>query len=140
MKICSKCHLEKEETEFYHKTGSRTKLKARCKSCGRAACRQNYINNKPERKAKALIRQRRWKKWYQEKKGNLKCGKCGESFGACLEFHHRNPSKKEYSISTMIGRGWPFSKIEEEMDKCDILCANCHRKLHAKLKDEATKY
>ena len=47
-----------------------------------------------------------------------------------LEFHHLDPRTKEFGISTEgIPRRW--DKIEAELAKCVLLCANCHREVHA---------
>lgn len=51
---------------------------------------------------------------------------CGESRSECLQANHIDPSQKSYHISTMVGRGYPVSAIQLELDKCEILCANCH--------------
>lgn len=65
-----------------------------------------------------------------------KCEKCG--YDRCmeaLEFHHYDPSKKDFSISNRgYTRSW--ETVKQELDKCNILCANCHRELHAR-KDAA---
>ena len=50
-----------------------------------------------------------------------------------FDFHHIDPSQKEVSWSTL--RNWSNDKIEKELNKCTLLCANCHRLLHAKTKD-----
>lgn len=62
-------------------------------------------------------------------KSFLSCDVCGESHPACLDFHHRNPVEKSFTISNL---SWKVSteKLFDEIAKCDILCANCHRKLH----------
>jgi hypothetical protein len=57
-----------------------------------------------------------------------KCITCGEKNLFKLTFHHRNPQEKEFSYSTY--REYRWSKLKEELDKCDILCQNCHRELH----------
>ena len=61
------------------------------------------------------------------------CQRCG--YNRCieaLEFHHDNSSGKDFSISEKgYTRSW--SKVKEELDKCILLCANCHREIHAKL-------
>lgn len=58
---------------------------------------------------------------------------CG--FSKCvqaLDFHHREPKTKEFGLSIRgLTRSW--DKIKLELDKCDLLCANCHRELHAKI-------
>jgi hypothetical protein len=62
-----------------------------------------------------------------------KCEMC--SYSRCieaLEFHHVNSSGKDFSISDKgYTRSW--NKVKEELDKCVLLCANCHREIHAKL-------
>jgi predicted HNH restriction endonuclease len=62
---------------------------------------------------------------YKAKKG---CS-CGESRSACLDFHHRDPSTKVASISKLLVLG-RLKDLWEEIEKCDVLCANCHRKSH----------
>lgn len=59
-----------------------------------------------------------------------KCKICGyNKCLAALEFHHRNPKEKERAISS-LHKTW--NKIKEELDKCDLLCSNCHREVHSK--------
>lgn len=63
-----------------------------------------------------------------------KCSFCGYSkcVGA-LEFHHLNPEEKEFGISAKgYTRSW--ETIKAELDKCIILCANCHREIHGEIK------
>lgn len=58
------------------------------------------------------------------------CILCGENEIACLDFHHIDPETKEYSVSQLLRTG-SFSRAASEIEKCIVLCANCHRKLHA---------
>jgi hypothetical protein len=58
------------------------------------------------------------------------CSKCGENNPACLDFHHRDPNKKADSVSSMLSRGLRLKTILKEVAKCEVLCANCHRKEH----------
>ncbi len=58
------------------------------------------------------------------------CVVCGEDRVPTLVFHHRDPSTKLFSVS-QYGRR-PLFKIQEEIDKCDVLCANCHAMWHHK--------
>ena len=61
-----------------------------------------------------------------------KCEKC--SYDRCidaLEFHHVDPSRKDFNISSKgYTRSW--DRVKLELDKCMILCANCHREIHVK--------
>lgn len=60
-----------------------------------------------------------------------KCIECGIDDIFILEFHHKDPSKKEYGMSN-IKRHLPWDLIEKEAKKCELLCRNCHTKLHNK--------
>lgn len=59
------------------------------------------------------------------------CLYCDENDPVCLVFHHRNSEEKEMAISRAIASKWKLERLQKEINKCDILCANCHRKLHA---------
>lgn len=62
-----------------------------------------------------------------------KCENCGyDKCNEALEFHHNIPSEKEFSISK-TGNTYSWEKIRNEIDKCSLLCANCHREVHVKL-------
>ena len=56
------------------------------------------------------------------------CKNCGEENTNCLIFHHRDPMEKEYNIPQLYKYG--IKSIQREIDKCDLLCHNCHSKLH----------
>lgn len=57
-----------------------------------------------------------------------KCEICGyNKCEAVLQFHHINPKEKDFSIS---GKSWSFEKLKQEVDKCMLLCANCHTEKH----------
>jgi len=66
--------------------------------------------------------------YYFEKKNSFKCSKCSENHISCLEFHHTDPSKKEYNVSVLKNRS--HKKLLKEIKKCIVLCSNCHKKLH----------
>lgn len=59
------------------------------------------------------------------------CRICGESDTTCIDFHHLDPSKKEFSVSQSRGGRYSVEKILDETKKCICLCSNCHRKLHS---------
>ncbi len=57
------------------------------------------------------------------------CKKCGGTFHpAVYEFHHRDQTLKDRDPSKMLQLSW--KRLQEELDKCDLLCANCHRLTH----------
>jgi hypothetical protein len=69
--------------------------------------------------------------WLKEFKSDKQCKFCEESDSFCLDFHHRDPDDKKRNISEMINSAFSLKTILKEIDKCDILCSNCHRKFHA---------
>lgn len=74
-------------------------------------------------------RRRKLKDMAIEYKGG-KCEKCGyNKCNGALEFHHLNPEEKDFSISTS-GTTKSFERIKKEIDKCILVCANCHREIH----------
>ena len=90
-----------------------------------------YQKNKEEvKQATKKIKQEK-KKWWFEYKSTLKCCKCGFSNPFALDFHHRNGLEKDNIIAELVGQNFSREKILLEVDKCDVLCSNCHRILHA---------
>ena len=93
---------------------------------------KSYKDKTPEQKAAfnsyCIERWRKRKLFAVEYKGG-KCSKCGydKCIGA-LEFHHLDPSEKEAHWTKM--RLWSESRLLKELDKCILLCANCHREIH----------
>lgn len=60
------------------------------------------------------------------------CAWCGYSkHSAALDFHHKDGEKKEATISLIYLKGWGRERILKEVDKCVIICSNCHREHHA---------
>jgi len=60
-----------------------------------------------------------------------KCEFCGYNKNiAALEFHHKNPNEKEFQIDLRRFSNCNIQKLEKELNKCMILCANCHREIH----------
>ena len=57
------------------------------------------------------------------------CSMCGEMDIRCLDMHHRDPSTKLFTLS-MSNWARSMKSWVEEVAKCDVLCSNCHRKLH----------
>jgi 5-methylcytosine-specific restriction endonuclease McrA len=79
---------------------------------------------------RTLKRRSRLRAWANEQKGSTGCRECGITDPAVLDFHHRDPSEKTMAIGEMITHGYSVDKLETEIAKCDVLCANCHSKEH----------
>lgn len=77
-------------------------------------------------------RRKRIKEELLEYKGG-KCQICGyQKCSSALEFHHLNPEEKDFSLSTTSSYK-NIDKMKQEVDKCILVCANCHREIHHKL-------
>lgn len=109
MKLCPKCKISKSKDSFYKST----KCSSFCKSC-------IVVSNKE--------RQRKTKQLSVEYKGG-KCSKCGyNKCLAALDFHHLDPNTKDKDYFNQ--RGGLTENLKSELDKCILLCANCHREEH----------
>ena len=99
--------------------------------------RRKYINAWKRKKyaedSEWRERKNRYKKdtieWFREYKESLKCELCGEDRAPCLDFHHVIEKRKE--ISQMVASGWSVATILDEIEKCMVVCSNCHRMIHA---------
>jgi hypothetical protein len=92
--------------------------------------RKWYNQNKTFAKKRVQDRIAETYLWFNKYKSGLKCKICSENDIACLDFHHRNSDDKICNIAYAVRRGWSKDRIMKEVDKCDVLCSNCHRKLH----------
>lgn len=112
-KFCPKCKNVKPVEEFRK---FKYRREADCKNCSAIAQYNKII-------------------LFKEKiiayKGGA-CEKCGydKCLGA-LDFHHRDPNEKDFNLGE--GRYKKEEDLKAEVDKCDLLCSNCHRELHAEI-------
>lgn len=116
LKKCPRCTQEKPQSEFYRrrdKSGS----SSYCKTCS---------------KDEVIIRQRANKQAAVDFLGGA-CRHCGlVSDPAVYDFHHLDPSQKDFSISQ--AKGWSLENLIPELEKCALLCSNCHRLEHLRLR------
>lgn len=112
-KICSKCGKDLPLTDYYSR--GKGKLRAECKTC-----HKNYVKSKYNERKEAV----------NEIKGTEGCVKCGEKRSYALDFHHKDPSKKDANISRITSNNNKMESIYSEIEKCVVLCSNCHREFH----------
>lgn len=123
-RLLKKLGLYEPKEKVTHKT---------CKIC------DNVIkNNKKNRSTcgACSIRVRRYKIKLKavEYKGGC-CESCGYNKSLCgLQFHHTNPDEKEFTIGSASNKSWDV--LVKELDKCILLCSNCHSEIHSKQTDE----
>ena len=132
MKICITCNIEKPLNEFNNrKKGSKDGKNNKCKECCREYSRNHYKNNKIQYFKKNLKFKNKRKNIFNDLKSKLKCSICGEERYWVLDFHHLNKNEKDFELS---GKYLTYSKekLLKELNKCIVLCSNCHRDLHYK--------
>lgn len=118
MNLCITCKQKLTTQNTYFSDKNQTKLATYCKKCFSTYIDDRYI-------AKKL--------WAIQYLGG-KCKSCNNTFPYPLyDFHHRDPLQKEF-VWTKI-RTKSETEMKKELDKCDLLCANCHRLQHFKLEN-----
>jgi hypothetical protein len=131
MKICTICKIPKLESEFDFTNKATGTLHYYCKECQRPRSRQSYLRNKHKYKDRWKVRKdiriMAARHFIYEYKKTHPCG-CGESDPRVLDFDHDIQNTKVRPISQMIQTGVIIKRLQLEVDKCTVRCANCHRK------------
>jgi hypothetical protein len=133
MRRCSRCKTEKPDEEFAWHRRARGQRQTYCRSCGAEYHRGHYQANKQRyidaaaRRKKALLQERFI--FLMAYFRDHPCVDCGETDPVVLEFDHLRD--KKFGIATGIrNRNW--NDVLDEIAKCDVVCANCHRRRTAK--------
>lgn len=131
MKICKKCNTQKQLGLFNRNPSKKDGLQPYCKSCTSLQHKTWYQTNKQHVIDKTKAYGKSNIQRLRDRKHALGCSLCSETEMACMDFHHKDPAEKEYSLSAMVSFSWPV--IEKELQKCICVCKNCHSKIHAGL-------
>ena len=133
VKQCVRCKKIKSLEEFNFKFKSLGIRQKTCKTCTRREVRNHYNNNRDYYLHKAKKRNSIIRKQNREYVLNYllkySCVDCGENDPVFLEFDH---SKNKISDISHLIKNSTIKKIEEEMKKCEVRCANCHRRKTAR--------
>lgn len=132
MKTCPRCTIDKEETEFAisNRTG---KVCGVCKPCyeehyaplskpldyHKDKLRKERNDHKKEKIARS-------RSFLFEMLRFASCMDCGYNNWIALEFDHRDPELKYDAVTRMVNDGTTLDRIKQEIEKCDVVCANCH--------------
>lgn len=114
-KICSKCGRELSLDNFGTRNKAKGTLRAECKEC-----HSKYMKSKYQERKEII----------QELKAQKTCAKCGDNRGYVLDFHHINPEDKVETVARLTSQTHDLSLVYNEVEKCIVLCANCHREFH----------
>lgn len=116
-------------------TGTSRSGKRFCIKCDRDHAKEYATIRRREKaehlEALRIARFQARKKFVDEIKMEKGCSQCPEKDPTCLDFHHTDPTDKTDTISSLARNCASEEVLISEMAKCEILCANCHRKLHA---------
>lgn len=114
--FCTICEQEKLLSEFTKCLANPSGVKSHCKQCRSIRTKERRI-----RARKIAI----------EYLGGS-CKECAyNEFECALEFHHINPNTKDATIAKKLSQTINIDNVKAELDKCVLLCAICHRKVHA---------
>lgn len=130
-KFCNGCKLDlPKTTEFFATRVDRknVQFQSLCKECQKKYRRAHYLKNKSKYISMAIEQKKNLWEWFVEYRKTLKCSKCNESRYWVLDFHHPN-NDKESNVVIMARKGTK-RKLLNEINKCIVLCSNCHRDLH----------
>jgi len=127
-KLCPKCTVEKPIVEFNKNKRRKDGLQRTCRTCTKEEHKKWYNSNKDVQIEKNKEVYKNKKQWFRELKQQYHCVKCGEDRWYVLDFHHVDPSEKDFEVSNM----GPVSKKRtlSEVKKCITLCRNCHTEFH----------
>ena len=133
-KKCSTCKTVKDISEFNKNKSKNDGYNTICRECSKIKSKEYYTKNKDKHLKDVNIRRQshndKMREIINESKSDG-CQLCPETEFVCLDFHHVDPTEKEYAVSRLVS--YSEQKLRREISKCVVLCSNCHRKLHAGL-------
>lgn len=130
-KVCNHCGQSKPVEEFNWRWKARGVRQRTCRDCQNGQKQAWYERNKDTHKQNTyrnkLSKRDVARKYIWDYLSAHPCA-CGESDPMVLEFHHvRGRKKKE--VTKLVSLGYSLETIQKEMDKCIVVCANCHKRM-----------
>jgi hypothetical protein len=130
MKICSSCKQVKNKSEFHSNRVKKDGLSSQCRSCKASSQRRWYVGHTKEQMERIQNRKTEYRNLNRQKiKDYLSvhpCVDCGEKDIIVLEFDHLKD--KKFEICDM-SYSYSWDSILKEIEKCEVRCANCHRRI-----------
>jgi hypothetical protein len=132
LKRCANCERFLSPVDFAYKYPQRGILQSYCKACQKRRSREHYLRNRVAYKVRIARNNQRVRAANLDRLhtylSTQQCLDCGIRDLAALEFDHRDPALKVSDVSNMVQKGFAWSTILSEIAKCDVVCANCHRR------------
>lgn len=130
-KKCTKCNIDKILDDFWWKNKAKSIKQPLCKVCTLKYQKVHYKKSSKRRKkiseANFIVKERN-RIWILDYLLLHSCVDCGEMDLRVLDFDHVERSTKFMTVAKMVTGCWSLNKIKEEIAKCVVRCANCHRK------------
>jgi len=127
-KFCNRCNTDKLVSEFYRRGQI---LQAECKLCQGTRSKRRYIDNKEKYNVSSKKARRKYIETVRpiiQAAKNKPCADCDTKYPYyVMDFDHRDPSKKEFCIGRATAKTIKLEGILKEIEKCDVVCSNCHR-------------
>lgn len=125
-KRCSRCKEQFPLSSFYKNNSRKDGLGSQCRACTNLSSKEHYRRHKPDYLQRNKRTRRRQRTAILDIKSSSPCTDCGQKFHPfIMEFDHREPETKVFPIGRLGGR--IGKQIRDEMKKCDLVCANCHK-------------
>lgn len=135
VKTCPKCWKTKPNADFNAHRSRRDGLQPECRNCQSDRGKKLYKSSQRRRRGmrrRNLAARRRARQWADEYLSKHPCVDCGEADVIVLEFDHVTGTKRDH-VSTLVLMGASIGSIQSEVAKCEVRCANCHRRVtHAR--------
>jgi len=132
LKTCSVCHERKPLVSFSIRSTNKDRHTSYCRACISVAHKRRYAERSQQVKERLRAFNKKLKDDKAEKVFNYlmehPCVDCDEADPVVLEFDHRDAAIKRWAIAQMIERRFAWEEIMIEIAKCDVRCANCHRR------------
>lgn len=128
-KICRACDRELTLENFSRNPTRKDGLNGWCRECSNEYLHKHYKSKKQYYLDHAKLSKSKINDYVKDYKVAKGCHFCHENYYRCLEFHHLDGYEKIDNIGRMRNNH-NINMIKEEMQKCIVVCANCHRKLH----------
>lgn len=127
-KVCRVCKIEKALNEYHKNKTCRLGVVATCRSCTGERITNWYADNRAKRQAATNQRNQKRKDEVIEHFGGI-CHDCRGTYPRCVyQFHHLDPKGKDVNPSWALT--WKPERMWKELNKCVMLCANCHMIRH----------
>lgn len=134
-KKCTMCGIVKPMTDFGLKNCVKDGRQSGCKTCRNIEANKVYKENPEPHKARVALINKKIRKRNQDfviaYLSNHPCVDCGETDPVILEFDHVLPGKLA-TISKLVDKCNSILKLQLEIEKCEVRCANCHRRKTAR--------